>query len=214
MRCQFWQLILGLRIRIRRFCPFPFIWLDIFLGLVSFTRLFFFLWMGWWRERSLFFIRTFPLLCRTLQISSIYPPFPRPHTNPRTVLFGPLSEQYGRQSLMLGTLFGFSIFMIGAAVAPNFYGFLIFRFLGGVCASAPITITGAIYADIYSDPVVRGRATALFMVCGVLWRFFGGVKWWMLMIGVGCYLFGTACGSGEWEFLLLSSFQKQMPREI
>lgn len=78
--------------------------------------------------------------------------------------FGPLSEQYGRKVIMTSTFAGFSIFMLGSAVAPNFAGFLVFRLLGGVCASSPITVVGGIYADLYSDPVTRGRAMALYMV--------------------------------------------------
>lgn len=82
------------------------------------------------------------------------------------LLFGPLSETYGRRSIMTSTFVLFTIFTMACAVAPNFTSLLIFRFITGVNASSPISVTGGIYADVYDDPVSRGRAMAVFMaVC-------------------------------------------------
>ena len=80
-------------------------------------------------------------------------------------LFRPLSEAYGRRSVMIGSFF-YTIFTMACALAPNFPALLIFRILVGINASSPISVTGGIYADIYDDPVTRGRAMAVFMgVC-------------------------------------------------
>lgn len=79
------------------------------------------------------------------------------------LLFGPLSEAYGRKLVMVGTFFLFTIFTMACALAPNFASLLIFRLLAGVNASSPISVTGGVYADIYNDPVTRGRAMAVFM---------------------------------------------------
>jgi MFS family permease len=55
---------------------------------------------------------------------------------------------------------------MACAVAPNLASLLIFRLIAGINASSPISVTGGIYADIYDDPVSRGRALAIFMaVC-------------------------------------------------
>ncbi|PMD12674.1 MFS general substrate transporter [Hyaloscypha hepaticicola] len=78
-------------------------------------------------------------------------------------LFGPLSEAYGRRSIMIGSFFFYTIFTMACALAPNFPALLIFRLLVGINASSPISVTGGIYADIYNDPVTRGRAMAVFM---------------------------------------------------
>jgi MFS family permease len=78
-------------------------------------------------------------------------------------LFGPLSEAYGRRSIMIGSFFFYTIFTMACALAPNFPALLIFRILVGINASSPISVTGGIYADIYDDPVTRGRAMAVFM---------------------------------------------------
>lgn len=62
---------------------------------------------------------------------------------------------------MLSTFFGYTVFTLACAVAPTWAGLLIFRFLAGAFASAPITVVGGIFADIYDDPVRRGQAIAL-----------------------------------------------------
>jgi MFS family permease len=82
------------------------------------------------------------------------------------LLFGPISETYGRKLIMTSTFVLFIIFTMACAVAPNFASLLIFRFITGVNASSPISVTGGMYADVYDDPVSRGRAMSLFMaVC-------------------------------------------------
>lgn len=43
---------------------------------------------------------------------------------------------------------------------------MVLRLLTGIVASAPITIVGGVYADIYELGIRRGRAIAAFMaVC-------------------------------------------------
>lgn len=82
------------------------------------------------------------------------------------LLFGPLSETYGRKKIMTATFFLFTIFTLACAVAPNWPSLLVFRLLAGVNAACPVSVVGGLYADIFSDPVTRGRAMAMFMaVC-------------------------------------------------
>ncbi|CZR69647.1 related to fluconazole resistance protein (FLU1) [Phialocephala subalpina] len=79
------------------------------------------------------------------------------------LLFGPLSESFGRKVIMMSTFFTFTIFTMACALAPNFPALLVFRVFTGVSASSPISVIGGVYADIYNDPVTRGRAMAVFM---------------------------------------------------
>ncbi len=79
------------------------------------------------------------------------------------LLFGPLSEAVGRKLIMTATFFLFTIFTMACALAPNYPGLLIFRLFTGISASSPIAVIGGVYADIYDDPVTRGRAMAVFM---------------------------------------------------
>lgn len=79
------------------------------------------------------------------------------------LLFGPLSESYGRKPIMLYTFLVYTAFTLGCALAPNWPVFLVFRLICGMMASAPIAVVGGLYADIYRDPRQRGRAMAYFM---------------------------------------------------
>jgi MFS family permease len=79
------------------------------------------------------------------------------------LLFGPLSETYGRKIIMISTFCGFTIFTMACAVAPNFPSLLIFRLLTGINAASPIAVIGGVYADIHDDPVARGRSMSVFM---------------------------------------------------
>lgn len=82
------------------------------------------------------------------------------------LLFGPLSETFGRKRIMTATFCSYTIFTMACALAPNWPALLVFRLLAGIAASCPVSVVGGLYADIFSDPVTRGRAMALFMaVC-------------------------------------------------
>jgi MFS family permease len=75
-----------------------------------------------------------------------------------------LSEQFGRKNLTLATFGLFIAFTLGCALSPNWSALLVFRFFTGSVASSPIAIVAGQLADIYNDPVARGRAFAWFMV--------------------------------------------------
>ncbi|KAH6916843.1 polyamine transporter 1 [Coprinopsis sp. MPI-PUGE-AT-0042] len=72
------------------------------------------------------------------------------------ILWGPLSDH-------IYPFIGFTCFQIGTALAPNTASLLIFRFLGGTFAAAPLTITGALLSDIW-DADARGKAMAIFTI--------------------------------------------------
>ena len=58
------------------------------------------------------------------------------------LFFGPLSEGYGRRSVMLGTFAGFTLFTMATALAPDWAAFNTFRFITGIFASSPISVIG------------------------------------------------------------------------
>lgn len=87
------------------------------------------------------------------------------------LLWGPLSEHIGRRNLTVVTLFLFTLWTLGCALAPNWPAFLIFRLLCGAFGSAPIAVVTGQLADIFANPVIRGHALSYFMVmtvCGPL----------------------------------------------
>ena len=79
------------------------------------------------------------------------------------LFFGPLSETYGRRMIIISSFVIFTIFVLACAVAPNWPTFLVFRLLCGIMASSAIAVVGGLYADVFGDPVIRGRAMAIFM---------------------------------------------------
>ncbi|KZF23732.1 MFS general substrate transporter [Xylona heveae TC161] len=97
----------------------------------------------------------------------------------------PFSEFFGRQRVLLVTFLWFTAFTLGTALAPNWPAFLVFRFLSGLGASAPLTLAGGVYADCFPNPVSRGRVMAYFsagtaagpMVSPIIAGFLGTVSW-------------------------------------
>lgn len=77
------------------------------------------------------------------------------------LVFAPLSEQYGRRPILVSTLCLYTIFTMGSALAPNWAGFLVFRFLSGTFASPPMSVTGGSIADVYQEKVSRGQANVM-----------------------------------------------------
>ena len=83
------------------------------------------------------------------------------------LFFGPISESYGRRIIMLSTFVIFSFFTLACALAPDWPSFLVFRLLCGINASCAIAVVGGLFADVYANPVTRGRALAIFMAVSI-----------------------------------------------
>ncbi|KAI5252521.1 MFS general substrate transporter [Aureobasidium subglaciale] len=98
------------------------------------------------------------------------------------------------------------MFTLGCALAKNFVTLCVFRLLVGIGASSPISVVGGIYADVYPDPVTRGRALTIFMTATtfgpilgpIISGFIATVSWrwifWLSLIIAGI----------TWPVLLLS----------
>ena len=120
------------------------------------------------------------------------------------IIFGPLSESYGRRATLLFSYLVFTIFTLACALAPNWPALLVFRFLVGVGAAAPPTILGGLFADVYPGPVNRGRAMMLLALMTnvgpitgpIIAGLVANVGWaWMFWVS----LMLTAC---IWPFLI------------
>ncbi|MBV7496619.1 multidrug effflux MFS transporter [Pseudomonas sp. PDM24] len=78
------------------------------------------------------------------------------------VIYGPLSDAYGRRTLVLGGLFLFTAASITCATAQNVTVFAIGRLLQALGAGAGVVIGRAIVADIF-DKKTAGRVFATIM---------------------------------------------------
>ncbi|CAE6405591.1 unnamed protein product [Rhizoctonia solani] len=77
------------------------------------------------------------------------------------LIFGPLSETYGRRLILQGSNLFFLAFNIACSRAKTSSQLLAFRFLAGLGGSAPLAIGGGTIADLWS-PEERGMAMSLY----------------------------------------------------
>lgn len=77
------------------------------------------------------------------------------------LFFAPLSEFFGRRWIFYFTFIGYIVFNFLCAWAPNFGALLAGRFITGTFASAPLSNSPGVVADLWG-PVERGNALALF----------------------------------------------------
>lgn len=91
------------------------------------------------------------------------------------LIWGPMSEHFGRRWLLVGTFLCYCAAVLACALAPSWSFLLAFRFLSGTFASSPLAITTGIFADIYGEPVQRGRAMAFFNATTILGPIFSPI---------------------------------------
>lgn len=77
------------------------------------------------------------------------------------VIWGPLSEIYGRNMVLLPSAFGFVCFSFAVATAENLQTVMICRFFAGFIGAAPMVVAPAALADLFG-PGTRGKAMAIF----------------------------------------------------
>ncbi|OQO12962.1 hypothetical protein B0A48_02426 [Cryoendolithus antarcticus] len=81
------------------------------------------------------------------------------------ILWGPMSELYGRKIPLTIGFTVFAIFQIPVAVAQNLPTLFACRFLAGFFGCAPLSVVGGALADFW-DPISRGVAASVF-ACAV-----------------------------------------------
>lgn len=112
------------------------------------------------------------------------------------IIWGPLSESYGRRPVFIGSFFVYTCFQVGCALSKNTASILVFRFLGGTFAAAPLTNSGALLADIW-DGDNRGRAMSLFALAPFVGPSVGPIVSGFIQVS------GT---SWRWVFWILTIF--------
>ena len=71
------------------------------------------------------------------------------------LLFGPISDRFGRKILLQLSLVGYFITAFACMFAPSFAGLLVLRFLQGICCAGTRVSAGAIIRDL-----TKGRSMA------------------------------------------------------
>jgi MFS family permease len=90
------------------------------------------------------------------------------------LLWAPLSEIYGRRPIFILTMAAYTLFTIPTALAPNIAFLIVFRFVAGVFAAAPLTNSGGVVADLWI-PVEFGLPLGLFCLAPICGPAFGPV---------------------------------------
>ncbi|ORY31964.1 major facilitator superfamily domain-containing protein [Naematelia encephala] len=82
------------------------------------------------------------------------------------IVFGPVSEVYGRKIAILPAVFIFICFSAATATAENLQTIFISRFFAGGFASSPVSVVGGAMADFWSQRE-RGGAIVIYSLCVV-----------------------------------------------
>ncbi len=115
------------------------------------------------------------------------------------ILYGPLSDRFGRKKPLLGGLILFTIASVACALAPSFQVLLGFRFLQSLGGAAGVVIARAIVRDLYHGKdlakalsivvMVFGLAPVLSPVLGAGLLELGGWRtlfYFLAVFGIGC----------------------------
>ncbi|THG99890.1 hypothetical protein EW026_g2535 [Hermanssonia centrifuga] len=117
------------------------------------------------------------------------------------LIWGPLSEQYGRKLPSLVAFVVYTCFQVGCALSPNTGAILTFRFISGTFAAAPLVISGAVISDLW-DANTRGKALGFFTLAPFAGPSLGPtVSGFMAVAGV------------SWRPILLVERAKKMRKE-
>ena len=84
------------------------------------------------------------------------------------VIYGPLSELFGRKMILIPSSLGYTLFCFAVATAKDVQTVMLCRFFAGFIGAAPLVVAPAVMADMFG---ARTRGTAITLFAMVL---FGG----------------------------------------
>lgn len=77
------------------------------------------------------------------------------------IIWGPLSELYGRKTVIVPSLFGFMCFSYAVGAAKDIQTIMICRFFAGFVGAAPLVVAPAAMSDMFNAKF-RGKAMSIF----------------------------------------------------
>ena len=115
------------------------------------------------------------------------------------VLFGPLSDRFGRRAPLFGSLSLYVAASIGCALAPDIETLIALRFVQGLGACAGVVIARAVVRDLFEKAEAARIYSALILVMGVapmlapvlggkllVWADWHAIFWFLAAVGVAC----------------------------
>ena len=101
------------------------------------------------------------------------------------------SDKFGRKNTLYGIALLYLLSSLGTALAPNWYVFLLFRFLGGIGVGVS-SVTAPLYISEIAPAKSRGKLVGLFQF---------NVVFGILIAYLSNYLFGGT-GEQDWRWML------------
>ncbi|MFB9863173.1 sugar porter family MFS transporter [Rufibacter immobilis] len=101
------------------------------------------------------------------------------------------SDKFGRKNTLFGIAVLYLLASVGTALAPDWYTFLIFRFLGGIGVGVS-SVTAPLYISEIAPAKSRGKLVALFQF---------NIVFGILMAYVSNYAF-AGIGEHDWRWML------------
>jgi multidrug resistance protein len=143
------------------------------------------------------------------------------------LFLAPLSEIYGRRTVLTGANIFFCVWQIGCALAPNLACLIVFRLLAGIGGSGCLTIGGGVISDLFHADR-RGFATAIYSVgplfgpvigpiCGGFIGERAGWRWvfWILLIAASVVTIGIEIFNKETNpRVLIQRKVKRLQKEL
>lgn len=122
------------------------------------------------------------------------------------LLFGPLSDKYGRRPLLLVSMAVFILSTIGCIFSPTIHWFVALRLLQGIGASGGIVISRSVAADKFSGRelakamaiigAINGIAPVAAPVAG---GFFTDIIGWQGTYSSSCCALASSCLPPRWH---------------
>lgn len=80
-----------------------------------------------------------------------------------SMFYGPLSDRFGRKTVMLPAIAGYALCSIACSISNNFEFLLIMRFIQGACGAALGVLVAAVIRDRFSGDIMARHMSMIFM---------------------------------------------------
>src|SRR5690606_24869364 len=112
------------------------------------------------------------------------------------VVYGPLSDRYGRRPVLLGGLAVFVLGSIAAMLAGSFATLLLARALQGLGAGGPRVVAVAIARDRFEGPMLGQVMSLAMMVLMIVPVLAPSIGQWILLVAAWRWIFSALLGFG------------------
>ncbi len=81
-----------------------------------------------------------------------------------SIFYGPLSDRYGRKSVLVPSIIGYAIFSFACRLSPSFEFLLAMRLAQGLCGASMGVLVAAIIRDSFAGDKMARHMSTIFMV--------------------------------------------------